>query len=511
MSEYFTTVERWGVQEIRVEGPKDGNPFTEQWIQGTFQGTQESVSVDGFYDGDGIYIVRFMPSFEGSYRFELAASFELSKEDRKGVFEVTKASEGNHGPVRVERTFHFAYEDGTRYFSIGTTCYVWALQSDELIRETLETLRQTAFNKIRFCILPKHYDFNLREPRSYPFEGTPIDSSVLTRENFKEYDELSEGNHWDFTRFNPEHFRHLERCILKLEELGIEADLIVMHPYDRWGFSNMSKEQDTLYWSYVIARFAAYRNVWWSLANEYDLMKHKTIEDWESYAALLCKKDPYRHLRSIHNCKNRYDYSRPWVTHCSVQRTEVYKTAELVDYLREAYGKPVVMDEMSYEGDFPYDWGNITAEEMVRRFWETVCRGGYPGHGETYFHSDLIVWWSHGGRLYGESWKRFQFLLDIMKETPDCGLKFLEQARGEVRAVSEERTIGRPGPRDYYLMYYSFMRPAFKDYYFDDTTEYRVKVIDTWEMTVTDLGVQKGKIHIELPAKQYMAVQFKKV
>ena len=224
MVEYLKSVERWGVQEISVKGPKDGIPFTEQWIQGTFQGTQESVSVDGFYDGDGIYIVRFMPSFEGGYRFELAASFELSKEDRKGVFEVTKASEGNHGPVRVERTFHFAYEDGTRYFSIGTTCYVWALQSDELIRETLETLRQTAFNKIRFCILPKHYDFNLREPRSYPFEGTPMDSSVLTRENFKEYDELSEGNVWDFTRFNPEHFRHLEWCILKLQELVSRYD-----------------------------------------------------------------------------------------------------------------------------------------------------------------------------------------------------------------------------------------------------------------------------------------------
>ena len=60
-------------------------------------------------------------------------------------------------------------------------------------------------------------------------------------------------------------------------ELGIEADLIVMHPYDRWGFSMMSKEEDDLYWKYVIARFAAYRNVWWSLANEYDLMPQKSL------------------------------------------------------------------------------------------------------------------------------------------------------------------------------------------------------------------------------------------
>ena len=119
-----------------------------------------------------------------------------------------------------------------------------------------------------------------------------MDSSVLTKENFSEYTGKTEGNHWDFTRFHVPHFEHIESCILALQKLGIEADLIVMHPYDRWGFSQMNRAQDELYWRYVIARFSAYRNVWWSLANEYDLMKHKTEEDWEFYASLLCECDP---------------------------------------------------------------------------------------------------------------------------------------------------------------------------------------------------------------------------
>ena len=111
--------------------------------------------------------------------------------------------------------------------------------------------------------------------------------------------ELLKGNNWDFTRLNPKHFQSIERRIQDLMDLGIEADLIVMHPYDRWGFSNMSSEADELYWTYVIARFAAFRNVWWSLANEYDLMKSKTLRDWERYAAIVLRKDPYNHLRSI--------------------------------------------------------------------------------------------------------------------------------------------------------------------------------------------------------------------
>lgn len=240
------TVERWGRFEVTVEGPSGGNPFTEQWIRGCFCGKNETVNADGFYDGNGQYRVRFMPSFEGEYAYRIEAGF--LKEPVTGTVQVLPADAENHGPVRVANTFHFAYEDGTPYYSVGTTCYVWALQSDERIRETLETLKNSAFNKIRFCIFPKHYDYNLGEPRSYPYEGTPMDSSVLTRENFWQFTGKAEGNDWDLERFHPEYFRHLEWCVEQLCACGIEADLIVMHPYDRWGFSCMTKEQDDLYW-----------------------------------------------------------------------------------------------------------------------------------------------------------------------------------------------------------------------------------------------------------------------
>ena len=257
---YEKQVEKWDVLEVTADGHSDKNPFVDYEIQGIFTGKHETVTVDGFYDGEGVYKVRFMPSFAESYTFEVTGS-AVDGEVLTGEFQVTPAGEGNHGSIRVANTYHFAYEDGTPYYSIGTTCYVWDLQSDELIAQTLETLKNSAFNKIRFCVFPKHYDYNLGEPRSYPYEGTPMDSSVLTKENFLEYTGKTEGNHWDFERFNPAHFQHIEKCILALRDLGIEADLIVMHPYDRWGFSQMTKEQDDLYWKYVIARFCAYRNI----------------------------------------------------------------------------------------------------------------------------------------------------------------------------------------------------------------------------------------------------------
>ena len=64
---YQSSVEKWGMQEIVCKGIAIGNPFTERWIRGCFQGAQETIWADGFYDGDGVYKVRFMPSFEGEY------------------------------------------------------------------------------------------------------------------------------------------------------------------------------------------------------------------------------------------------------------------------------------------------------------------------------------------------------------------------------------------------------------------------------------------------------------
>lgn len=503
--QYAEQVHRWDVFEIAISGPCDGNPFLEHCVTGIFQGDQETVSTDGFYDGDGIYRVRFMPSFTGCYRFTVRSDFAG---EQSGTFEVLPARKENHGPVRVVNTWHFAYEDGEPYYSVGTTCYVWELQSDEQIRQTLQSLKEARFNKIRFCIFPKHYVYNLHEPRSYPYEGIPMDSSILNEENFNQYYQNAEGNHWDFTRFCPEHFRHIELCIQELGKLGIEADLIMMHPYDRWGFSCMSREEDDRYWKYAISRFSAYHNVWWSLANEYDLMP-KTLKDWEHYAQILCQKDSYHHLRSIHNCGNIYDFTRPWVTHCSIQRTDLYKSSELVDEFRTRYRKPVVMDEICYEGNIQYGWGNISAEEMLRRFWEAVCRGGYPGHGETYRNPEGILWWSHGGKLRGESWKRFGFLLDIMKETPGYGLAKDNSCWDEVCAVPQQECFQRV--KSYYLIYYSFMQPSLREFYIDDTTEFEAEVIDTWNMTITPAGTHHGKFCLELPGQPYIAVRLRRV
>jgi hypothetical protein len=485
------SVEQWAIFELSLPGSSAGNPFLEVEFAARFSHRHRTIEVDGFYDGDGVYKARFMPDVPGEWRF-VTVSNQPELDGVAGSFTCTPVQAGNHGPVRVADAFHFAYADGTPFKQIGTTCYAWSHQGDELEERTLATLREAPFNKLRMCVFPKHYAFNENEPALYPFPCLSKGSSTWTGS----YDiDVKEGWAFDFDRFEPAFFRHLERRVEQLRDQGIEADLILFHPYDRWGFATMDAAHDDRYLRYVVARLAAYRNVWWSMANEYDLMPNKRAADWERFFRVVQERDPYQHLRSIHNCRGFYDHGQPWVTHCSVQRSEL----ALVRQWREQYGKPVVVDECCYEGDIWQFWGNISAQELVHRFWLGTANGGYVGHGETYAHPDDILWWSKGGALHGESAPRLAFLRQILEHGPERGL---DPVDGVVRGAT---VAGRP--HDYYLVYFGVHQPGRVSLVLPEGERYRAEVIDTWGMSsaAVEAPVTNGST-VNLPARPYHAI-----
>ena len=59
------------------------------------------------------------------------------------------------------------------------------------------------------------------------------------------------------------------------------------------------------------------------------------------------------------------------------------------------------------------------------------------------------------------------------------------------------------------IHYYGFGRPSFRN--FQKEGSWRVEVIDTWEMTVTDLGIFSASFRVPLPGKEYMAIRLRKV
>lgn len=163
------SVERWGVFELALDGPSSGNPFVDVALRAQLTFGGRSCEIDGFYDGDGTYRIRFSPDQPGEWTYRTESNVS-ELHGRTGEFRCVPATGTNRGPVRVANTFHFFYADGTPYYPFGTTSYAWTHQGDDLEDQTLETLATSPFNKIRMCVFPKHYPYNENEPLRYPFE-----------------------------------------------------------------------------------------------------------------------------------------------------------------------------------------------------------------------------------------------------------------------------------------------------------------------------------------------------
>ena len=461
------TIEQWGVFEESFSGPVAGNPFRDVRLRATFRSGADEVTVDGFYDGDGRYVVRFSPPSAGTWSYRITSDAP-EMDGRTGEFEATAPSAGNRGPVSVAGMFHFRHADGTPYRPVGTTVYNWVHQPAELYRETVDVVADAGFNKLRFLVFPQGGNHIAHVPERWPFART-------------------DDGGWDVDRPDPEFFRSIDRAVADLLERGIEADVIVFHPYDRgqYGLDALTAEQDAVYLRYLVARLAAYRNVWWSLANEYD--QHERPEErWDDVFRQLETIDPYGRLRSIHNWIRLYDYNKPWVTHASIQNGWAVAEPGRAVLYRDAYRKPIVLDEIKYEGDTVERWGNLSAEELVHRFWIATVSGVYASHGESFRDERDSLHIVSGGRFQGASPERLAFLRRILEDVDGVGLDPID------KWDDETSTVGIP--RQVYLRYLGRSSPASWRFWLPQGVEgerlevgdrFRVEVIDTWRMTIT--------------------------
>jgi hypothetical protein len=283
----------------------------------------------------------------------------------------------------------------------------------------------------------------------------------------------------------------------------------------------MDRASDDRYVRYLVARLAAFRNVWWSLANEYDFIRdeNKKESDWDRLFQIVQQSDPYGHLRSVHNGTLIYNHTLPWVTHASIQNGAAVEDPERAMLYRDVYRKPIVFDEVKYEGDHTRRWGQLSGQEMVLRFWNGLIAGTYVGHGEI-FQRTPDPWLAGGGELVGQSLPRLAFLRSIMDTMPAEGIDPIDKWQNE-------RTAGKLG--EYYLIY--FGREAPKAWPFmlyrdelQDGMAFRVDIIDTWNMTITPLEekftvvkknlyvfVEKDARSVQLPGRPYIALRIQRV
>ena len=104
-------VERWDRFELALNGPRHGNPFLDVQFGALFTHKHREIAVDGFYDGEGTYRVRFMPDTPGEWppgcaRGKSAPCFRPRRQSqvRKAFRTTRRSATGRKAPWKSPRS-----------------------------------------------------------------------------------------------------------------------------------------------------------------------------------------------------------------------------------------------------------------------------------------------------------------------------------------------------------------------------------------------------------------------
>lgn len=383
------SVPRWQPYDFEFTGSKiPENPFMV-----SFSGLVESpcgiqYEIPGFYDGNGIWKIRFAANSEGNWTLT-TRSKDPMLDGKTVAFRCVQNQNANiHGSLLIDskNPRHFIYEDGARYFLMGYECdWLWALDMNNPALPTLnpflDKLNEHGFNHVILNAYAhdtgwekgKTSDIDYGPPPMYPWEGSneqPV-----------------------FDRFNLNYWQRYDRMISALQQRGIIAHIMIKVYNKMVTWPKPGSPEDDLYFRWLIARYSAFSNVVWNFSKEahnekdlaYKINRFRFIRNLDPYHRLITNHDDdaayengsYNNVLDFRSDQHHNNWHR-MLLHQRSQRTW-----------------PVVNVEFGYEyGPLGIDDKTYTVvqspEEVCRRAWEICMAGGYTAYYYTYTAWDVI-------------------------------------------------------------------------------------------------------------------------
>lgn len=353
------------------------NPFFVE-VKGVFKGPGSKVLVvPGFFEGD-LWVVRFSPVVLGTWTYELSSAHIHIKEAVGEIICVENTNPLIHGSVKVNPHYphHFCFEDGTPYFMMGYEAnWLWALGLHDpevnKVRELAFILKSYGYNLVLMNVYAhdhpvrnkgKTYDKDYGPPDLYAWEGT--------------------NEHPDHSRLNIEFFRNMDRVIRCLMEQGIVVHLYFKVYNKEVHWPKKYSAEDSLYFSYVTARYQAFPNIIWDFSKE--CRKEPDKEYVASRLKMIKALDGYGRLVTVHD--DEFFYSIPgyncFLDFYTAQQHFDYYTTVLLEKAKHKW--PVFNAEYGYEHRTEENEectaGEHSGEEIVHRACQIVMAGGYPGY-----------------------------------------------------------------------------------------------------------------------------------
>ena len=383
-------VPRYHVAEFVLRGPTLGptdTPARDITLEATFQheSGQPSITVLGFWDGDGqggtrgnVFKIRFCPTREGRWRL---VSLEANRPEFKTPRIEFQCVASRHPRFWIPDGRWYRRSDGSHPFILGNTHYTFLSRRDDrgrLCCDPVQDIRQNArhYKKLRFSLFAGRYP----DPQLKPFlddAGRPTDDGRFA---------LRPNPAWFHNRVDP--------VVAEGFAQDLVCDLILCGP-DTPASRSTLKHHPRVWLRYVAARYGAYPNVWFCLANEWDIKQPSySAREIRDAGAYLRSCLPYPAPISVHGKPRGWspELNGPWHDHVIIQY-KVKRLDRAADAIAQAFaagrGKPVVNDENGYQGQGDH----FTLADVVEGCLGTFLGGGYPTTGEKYAQKKGQYFW----------------------------------------------------------------------------------------------------------------------
>lgn len=261
------TVHKWGVFEVEFKSSFNYvDPLRDVNLHCIFKspGGRE-FSVEGFWDGDSTWRIRFMPDELGiwTYRTVCSNTDDDGLHDQAGLFECTSYDGENpiyiHGALKLsDNRRYLIHADGSPFFWLADTAWNGVLRSTVAEwSEYLKIRREQGFTAVQFVMT--HW------------RGGPYD---IERETAYEGRER-------IVKLNVKFFKRIDVKFSMVNEYGLVAAPVLLWAIkdDISPGSNLTDEDALLLVRYLVARYGAYILVW-ILAGDGDYRGEKA-ERWK--------------------------------------------------------------------------------------------------------------------------------------------------------------------------------------------------------------------------------------
>lgn len=296
--------------ELVVQGHRTrDNPFT-RFVEAVFELDDREIRVDGFYDGDLTWRVRFAPELPGEWHY----TWRLGDQRGSGVVRVgsepwtTRGAGPDGGTLRHRGHVHaqgdgrgvLVHADGSPHYWAGAK---WLSAKNYGPPERAGVVNEREEDGSR-------HDAYYSDATFYEFLDLAVDyglNGMLLKLGL--YPLADDGVSWDL-----EWVRRADRWLAAMNERGVYCQITLFEPWSRrrgapfeysldssahvldaWSPGQRAEKEN--YIRYAVARFGGYSNVYWELANRirHPGFDERTFLDEASahYTRWLGERDPY--------------------------------------------------------------------------------------------------------------------------------------------------------------------------------------------------------------------------